>query len=95
MSLDLAALARSLRLPPSALRIVDLSALAPEARESEAARLEVPTDLSRLRVRVEGWQEGSLDWLVFAPEIPRRAPEKVYGSAQEYWADRELPPPPA
>lgn len=96
MSLDLAALARRLRLPPSALRIVDLSALAPEAREREAGRLaEIPTDLGRLRLRVEGWEEGSLDWLVFAPEVPRKAPEKVYGSAQEYWADRALPPPPA
>ena len=96
MSLDLAALARSLRLPPSALRIADLSALAPEDREREAGRLaEIPTDLGRLRLRVEGWEEGSLDWLVFAPEIPRKAPEKVYGSAQEYWADRMLPPPPA
>ena len=33
INLDLAALARSLRLPPYALRIVDLSALAPQVRE--------------------------------------------------------------
>jgi len=145
VNLDLAALARSLRLPPSALRIVDLSALAlQETREAEASRLaeeagELPP---RLRVRVEevepsppwppsptspspalgeggtafqgrvgaplsrggGWGggrgdggEGSLDWLVFAPETPQKAPEKVYTSAVDYWDDRlpGLPPPPA
>lgn len=98
MSLDLAALARSLRLPPSALRIVDLSALLPDLREAEARRLaEEPGELPpRLRVQVEGMgSEVSLDWLVFAPEIPQKAPEKVYSSPLEYWADRVLPPPPA
>ncbi|MFL6198032.1 MAG: AMP-binding protein [Thermoanaerobaculia bacterium] len=94
VTLDLAALARSLRLPPYALRIADLSALAPDLREREARRLaETPVDLATLRVRVD-WAAGSLEWLVFAPETPRRAPEKVYGSPLEYWADRELPPPP-
>lgn len=99
MSLDLAALARSLRLPLSALRIVDLSALAPDVREREARRLsqagsaELP---AQLRVKVEGLahEQAVLDWLVFAPEIPRRVPEKAYGSPLEYWADRVLPPPP-
>lgn len=99
MSLDLAALARSLRLPPSALRIVDLSALASEAREREAGRLAQagsPDLPAQLRLKLEGLADdrASLDWLVFAPEIPRKPPEKVYGSAPEYWADRVLPPPP-
>lgn len=98
VTLDLAALARSLRLPPYALRIVDLSALAREVREREEKKLaEIPMELPpRLRVRVDSVPtgEGSLDWLVFAPEIPRKAPEKVYGSPLEYWADRALPPPP-
>lgn len=104
LSLDLAALARSLRLPPSALRIVDLSALSPGLRETEVPRLTEggSSDLpAQLRVRVEtvlGKDRGggSLDWLVFAPEIPRKAPEKVYSSALEYWDDRlpVLPPAP-
>lgn len=99
MSLDLAALARSLRLPPSALRIVDLSALAPQVREREAGKLAESgsQDLpAQLRMKIEGLldEHASLDWLVFAPEIPRKPPEKVYGSAPEYWADRVLPPPP-
>ncbi|HET9228964.1 MAG TPA: AMP-binding protein [Thermoanaerobaculia bacterium] len=100
MSLDLAALARSLRLPPSALRIVDLSSLAPAVREIEAAALgkSAAFDLPpQLRMRVEGLSEDApapLDWLVFAPDLPRKPPEKVYGSALEYWADRALPPPP-
>lgn len=104
--LDPAALARSLRLPPAALRIVDLSALPAEPREAEAGRLrsvawslEIPP---RLRVRVEvlpeepGEEPGEMDWLVFGPEIPRRAEEKVYASPIEYWADRVpvLPPAP-
>lgn len=104
--LDPAALARSLRLPPMALRIVDLSALSAGRREAEAGRLtaeasslEIPP---RLRVRVEvladepGEAPGEMDWLVFGPEIPRRAEEKVYASPLEYWADRvpELPPAP-
>jgi non-ribosomal peptide synthetase component F len=96
--LDPAALARSLRLPLAALRIVDLSALPVEPREAEAGRLrsvasslEIPP---RLRVRVEvlpeepGDDPGEMDWLVFGPEIPRRAEEKVYASPLEYWADR-------
>ena len=96
--LDPAALARSLRLPPSALRIADLSALPAAIREKEAGRLtaeasslEIPP---RLRVRVEvlpdepGEASGEMDWLVFGPEIPRRAEEKVYSSPLEYWADR-------
>jgi non-ribosomal peptide synthetase component F len=96
--LDPAALARSLRLPPSALRIADLSALPSAIREAEARRLtaeasslEIPP---RLRVRVEvlpeepGDPPGEMDWLVFGPEIPRRAEEKVYASPLEYWADR-------
>ncbi|HVG09633.1 MAG TPA: AMP-binding protein [Thermoanaerobaculia bacterium] len=99
VSLDLAALARSLRLPLYALRIVDLSALAPQAREREAGKLSAsdsPDLPAQLRMRIEGLvdEHASLDWLVFAPEIPRKAPEKVYGSAIEYWADRLLPPPP-
>ena len=100
MSLDLAALARSLRLPPSALRIVDLSALAPALREIEAAALAKRAALDlppQLRMRVEGLSEDApapLDWLVFAPDLPRKPPEKIYGSALEYWADRALPPPP-
>ncbi|HEX5719215.1 MAG TPA: AMP-binding protein [Thermoanaerobaculia bacterium] len=98
-TLDLAALARSLRLPPSALRIVDLSALAPQVREREAGKLAAagsPDLPAQLRMKIEGLldEHASLDWLVFAPEIPRKAPEKVYGSALEYWADRVLPPPP-
>lgn len=98
-TLDLAALARSLRLPPYALRIVDLSALAPQAREREAgqaAEAGSPDLPAQLRMKIEGLvdEQASLDWLVFAPEIPRKAPEKVYGSPLEYWADRELPPPP-
>jgi non-ribosomal peptide synthetase component F len=104
--LDPAALARSLRLPPSALRIVDLSALASGVRETEAGRLvslSASFDLPpRLRVRVEvlpespGEAPGEMDWLVFGPEIPRRAEEKIYASPLEYWAERvpELPPPP-
>lgn len=100
MSLDLAALARSLRLPPSALRIVDFSALPPGAREAEAAGLAKSAALDlppQLRLRVEGLAEdapAALDWLVFAPDLPRKPPEKVYGSALDYWADRVLPPPP-
>lgn len=99
MSLDLAALARSLRLPPSALRIVDLSALAPQVRNREAGKLAEsgsPDLPAQLRMKIEGLldERASLDWLVFAPEIPRKPPEKVYGSALEYWADRVLPPPP-
>jgi len=99
VTLDLAALARSLRLPPYALRIVDLSALAREIREREARRLAesgTPELPAQLRVKVEPLadEHAALDWLVFAPEIPRKAPEKVYGSPLEYWADRELPPPP-
>lgn len=101
--LDPAALARSLRLPLPALRIVDLSALPAGRREGEtgrltalAASLEIPP---RLRVRVDvlpqeaGDPPGEMDWLVFGPEIPRRAEEKVYGSPVEYWAERvpELP----
>jgi non-ribosomal peptide synthetase component F len=103
--LDPAALARSLRLPPSALRIADLSALPSAIREAEAGRLvsaaaalEIPP---RLRVRVEVLPDepgpgGEMDWLVFGPEIPRRAEEKIYASPLEYWADRvpELPPAP-
>ena len=70
VTLDLASLARSLRLPPYALRIADLSALAPDIREREARRLaETPVDLATLRVRVDR-EGGSLDWLVFAPEPP-------------------------
>ncbi len=99
MTLDLAALARSLRLPPSALRIVDLSALAPQVREREAGKLAAagsPDLPAQLRMKIEGLldEHAALDWLVFAPEIPRKAPEKVYGSALEYWDDRALPPPP-
>lgn len=99
VTLDLAALARSLRLPPSALRIVDLSALAPQVREREAGKLTAsgsPDLPAQLRMKIEGLldEHASLDWLVFAPEVPRKAPEKVYGSALEYWADRVLPPPP-
>src|SRR5215218_10712833 len=102
ISLDLAALARSLRLPPYALRIVDLSGLAPKVREREAGKLATSATLgspdlpAQLRMKIEGLldEHSSLDWLVFAPEIPRKAPEKVYGSALEYWADRVLPPPP-
>lgn len=104
--LDPAALARSLRLPPSALRIVDLSAIpagpaGPREAElarltAEASSLEIPP---RLRVRVEVLPEepgdlpGEMDWLIFGPEIPRRAEEKVYASPLEYWAERvpELP----
>ncbi|HWN43992.1 MAG TPA: AMP-binding protein [Thermoanaerobaculia bacterium] len=99
VNLDIAALARSLRLPPSALRIVDLSALAPQVREREAGKLPAsgsPDLPAQLRMKIEGLldEHASLDWLVFAPEIPRKAPEKIYGSALEYWADRVLPPPP-
>lgn len=101
-NLDPAALARSLRLPPSALRIVDLSALDAGPRETEARRLargagspELP---ARLRVRVDALPEPGpgLDWLVFAPEAPGR-PEKVYDSPLDYWSDRApgLPPAPA
>jgi non-ribosomal peptide synthetase component F len=103
---DPAALARSLRLPPRALRIVDLSALPPHRREAENGRLAAETGMleipPRLRMRVEvlpdepGDALGEMDWLVFGPEIPRRAEEKVYASPLEYWAERvaELPPPP-
>lgn len=99
---DPAALARSLRLPPAALRIVDLSALEPGAREAEARRLADaadPADLPpRLRVRVDALPPGGpgVDWLVFAPEAPGRRPEKVYDSPLDYWTDRapELPPAP-
>jgi epothilone synthetase B len=102
---DPAALARSLRLPPRALRIVDLSALPSLRREAENVRLVAETGLleipPRLRLRVEvlpdePGQPGELDWLVFGPEIPRRAEEKAYSSPLEYWAERlpELPPPP-
>lgn len=100
-AMDPAILARSLRLPPAALRIVDLSALAPGAQETEAGRLkgagsaELPP---RLRVRVDALAEGaqSLDWLVFAPDAPSRPPEKVYDSPLDYWEDRApgLPPAP-
>lgn len=99
--LDPAALARSLRLPPTALRIVDLSALPSGQRETEIGRLtalavsatllEIPP---RLRVRVDvlpeepGDPPGEMDWLVFGPEIPRRAEEKIYASPAEYWAER-------
>jgi non-ribosomal peptide synthetase component F len=99
MTLDLAALARSLRLPPYALRIVDLSALPSQVREREAGKLASlgsPDLPAQLRMKIDGLvdEHASLDWLVFAPEIPRKAPEKIYGSALEYWADRVLPPPP-
>ncbi len=103
---DPAALARSLRLPPRALRIVDLSALPSPRREAENGRLVAETGMleipPRLRMRVEvlpdepGEAPGEMDWLVFGPEIPRRAEEKVYSSPLGYWAERvpELPPPP-
>lgn len=101
-AMDPAALARSLRLPPSALRIVDLSALDPEAKETEAGRLKDAgsADLPpRLRVRVDALPESvqSLDWLVFAPEAPGRPPEKVFDSPLAYWGDRApgLPAAPA
>jgi non-ribosomal peptide synthetase component F len=84
-----------------ALRIVDLSALPAGRRGEEAGRLaaeasslEIPP---RLRVRVEvlpdeptpgDTEPGEMDWLVFGPEIPRRAEEKVYASPIEYWAER-------
>lgn len=98
-SLDPAALARSLRLPPSALRIIDLSALEPGCRDEEARRLAEAAGLAelppRLRVRVDALAEGvaGVDWLVFAPEAPGRKPEKVYDSPLDYWTDRapELP----
>ncbi len=105
--LDPAALARSLRLPPSALRIVDLSVLPASLRETEAGAwtlragaLDIPP---RLRVKVEvlpsepGDASGEMDWLVFGPELPRRVEEKIYASPLEYWADRmpEMPVEPA
>jgi non-ribosomal peptide synthetase component F len=105
--LDLAALARSLRLPPSALRIVDLSALPPAVREAEAQGMITGAaghDLPpRLRVRLEvlpdepGEAPGELDWLVLGPELPRRVPEKVYASPLDYWSERvpALPPGPS
>jgi non-ribosomal peptide synthetase component F len=96
--LDPAALARGLRLPPSALRIADLSALPSGIREAEAGRLvSIAASLDippRLRVRVEvlpeemGEAPGEMDWLVFGPKIPRRAEEKIYASPLEYWEER-------
>jgi non-ribosomal peptide synthetase component F len=106
--LDIAALARILRLPPAALRIVDLSALAAAARQAESRRLshaygDEPL-APRLAITLDvlapapGLPAAPLACLVFAPgpPRPRAAPRRTWASPLDFWRDRlpELPPPP-
>src|SRR5215210_7712592 len=75
VSLDLAALARSLRLPPYALRIVDLSGLAPKAREKVYGSA------------LEYWADRVLPPPPVLPAVPAPLRRRLLELDAEMWAE--------